>query len=197
MQLLPRSLLSLLALLLSACAPSQPAATPAPPSASPEEDDSEGIDFRQESPEQPFEVINPLRGPALSINGLRFTGAKGSVAAMISAHAETDDVVVLFWPGAGMSPDWLDACPRSTEDPERPRVAIELEGVGDLSDNVLELEEALWSTSMKTELYTPLTALRLVICGAPYALEPQYAERFSKHAQLAAERAGSAEASSR
>jgi len=179
-----------LCVFLAACSAARPAA--APSAAPPDDSESESFDFRQESEQQPFEMVSPMRGPALSINGLRFSGERGTVEAMISAYEETDDVGVLFWPGADMLPQWLDVCARSSEDPGRPQVTVTLEGAGDLSDNVLEVDESLWFTSLPTAEYAPLTALKLTICGMDYALEPAYHERFVAHAERCRERGRSA-----
>jgi len=176
-----------------ACAPTQPAAAPGNgvPEGVPEGegDDWENFDPAQESEEQPFESFNPMRGPALSINGLRFSGDAGRVDAMISVYADGDYVLLLLLPSEPVTSRWLDACPRSSEDPSRPQLQVALNGVGDLSHNVLEVAETQWTTSLPVGEYTTLSDLHLQICGADYALEAPYRERFQQHAALARDRA--------
>lgn len=172
-----------------ACASSQPAAAPASSAAEGEGDDWENFDPAQESEEQPFESFNPMRGPALSINGMRFSGDAGRVDAMISVYADDDYVLLLLLPSEPVTSRWLEACPRSSEDPSRPQLQVALTGVGDLSPNVLEVAETQWTTSLPVGQYTTLSDLRLQICGADYALEEPYRERFQKHAALARDRA--------
>jgi len=106
----------------------------------------EDFDPAQEVAQQPFESVNGLRGPALSINGLRLRGERGSVLLMVSAYEEGRDIVFQFLPREQAPPDWLAACPRSGEDSQEPGILVTLEGVGSLSHNVLQQPDFGWST---------------------------------------------------
>jgi hypothetical protein len=186
---LSRKLLLSLAL-TAACSASRVAA---PPASSSEGEGTELDDFdpAREVEQQPFESVNGLRGPALAINGLRLVGAGGSVLLMISAYDEGSDIVFQFLPREEAPPDWLAACPRAA-DPEDPRIEVALQGVGDLSHNVLVQPDFGWSTSLGLAEYSGLDTLRFEICGASYVLEDTYRERLVEHARLASERAAAA-----
>src|SRR5690606_20486566 len=118
------------------------------PPASPDEAGSEGLDVTREVEQQPFESFNGLRGPGLSINGLRLRGERGSVQLMVSAYDDGRDIVFLFLPGEQTPRDWLAACPPSEDEPGEPHVEVTLEGAGDLSHNVLHHPDLGWSTSL-------------------------------------------------
>lgn len=172
----------------SSSAPSQPPASPASPA---EDDDWEGFDPSRESPEQPFRSFNPMRGPALSINGLRFAGPSGTFQAMISAYDEDQDIVFLFLPSPEIASAWLEACPPSPDAPEESTLKVTLHGAGDLSHNVLQVEETRWMTSLPLDRYAALPDLRLNVCGSDYTLDPAQRERFQQHAILAQKTASS------
>ncbi|HKO91627.1 MAG TPA: hypothetical protein VJU61_10765 [Polyangiaceae bacterium] len=161
---------------LAACTPSSPANAP--------DDGTERFDPARESELQPFESFNGLRGPASSINGLRFNGEQGSFQAMVSAYEGGQDIVFLFMPIGLLLPPWLAACPRSPDNADEPQIQVGLEGVGDLSHNVL-WTEGTWITSVGLELYAPLETLRFEICGATYELEQAYLARLHEHAKRA------------
>ncbi|HKO93936.1 MAG TPA: tetratricopeptide repeat protein [Polyangiaceae bacterium] len=151
--------------------------------------DLEDFDPAEERPRQPFESVNGLRGPGLSINGLHLSGERGSVRLMITAYDEGRDIVFQFLPREETPADWLAACPRSSEDPKEARIEVKLDGVGELSDNVMQQDEFGWSTGIPILRYTRLTALRFEICGASYALQDAYHERFGQHVRLSTKRA--------
>src|SRR5690606_14672121 len=135
--------------------------------------------------EQPFRSFNPMRGPALSINGLRFAGATGTFQAMISAYDEDPDIVLLFLPSPELAAAWREACPPSPDAPDQSTLQVTLQGAGDLSHNVLQMEETRWMTSLPLDHYAALPDLQLNICGADYSLDPAHKDRFQQHALLA------------
>jgi hypothetical protein len=169
-----------------------PPAAQAPASAADPEQELADLDPAEEAPRQPFESVNDLRGPALSINGLRLRGPHGSVRLMVSAYDEGRDIVFQFLPRGEIAPDWLSACPPSGEEPQQPGVQVLLEGAGDLSHNVLHQPGFGWSTSLGIARYAALDTLRFQICGATYELEEKYRERLAQHARMATHRAATA-----
>jgi hypothetical protein len=181
-----RKLLTSLAL-ISACSAPRVAAPPA--STSQEGAETDSFDPAQEVEDQPFESVNGMRGPALAINGLRLIGAGGSVLLMISAYDEGSDIVLQFLPREQTPPDWLAGCSPSEEDPGQPHIEVTLQGVGDLSHNVLVQPDFGWSTSMSIEEYSRLETLRFEICGTTFVLEDSYRERLTEHARMARQRA--------
>jgi len=184
---LPRPLLLCLTL-TAACSAPRVAAPPASPSEE-EATDPDSFDPAQEVKDQPFESVNGMRGPALAINGLRLIGTGGSVQLMVSAYDEGSDIVFQFLPREQTPPDWLAGCSRSEDDPQEPHIEVTLQGVGDLSHNVLVQPDFGWSTSLGLDEYTGLDTLRFEICGASYVLEDTYRERLTEHARMASQRA--------
>lgn len=163
-----------------------PGAAHSPEGSSAEE--MEAFDPSEESKEQPFSAHNELRGSGLHINGLRLSSTGGSFRAMVSSYEGDSSIVFLMMETEETPQDWLDACPRSVEDPKAPVLKVQLLGVGDISQNAM-MQGDNWSTSISAERYAELSTLQFRICGTEYKLDDKYKERLARHAQVATEEA--------
>ena len=137
----------------------------------------------------PFEAEHPYRGPGLVLYGMRLVGERGACQLSITAFDHGRDIVFDVTKSRETPADWLDACPRSVNDPREHRIEVSLEGAEEAKSDAVSSGDGAWWTSIDVAHYARLRTIRMTVCGNVYTLPSAHNERVAQHARLASERA--------
>jgi hypothetical protein len=116
-------------------------------------------------------------------------GERGTFRMVIAAFEDGREIVFFMYRTPLTPADWLDACPRSDKNPNEPRLAVALDGVGDVSRNAVYEGKDSWWTSISIDEYVRLRTLRFDVCGSSYVHVKEHEPRIALHARMASERA--------